>query len=64
MCHECHKPGYLRRDCSVYKKLVAEKVASGEGWWSKCVRRTMSLRFDEQAVIPTVQSPETHICID
>ena len=25
VCHECNKPGYLRKDCFVYKKRMAEK---------------------------------------
>ena len=25
VCHECNKPGHLRRDCFVYKKRMAEK---------------------------------------
>ena len=25
VCHECNKPGHLRKDCTVYKKRMAEK---------------------------------------
>ena len=25
VCHECNKPGYLRKGCTVYKKRMAEK---------------------------------------
>ena len=29
--HECNKPGKLRKDCSVYKRLIAEKGSKPKG---------------------------------
>ena len=29
-CHECNKPGHLRKDCTVYKKRMAEKGGNME----------------------------------
>ena len=30
VCHECNRPGHLRKDCTVYKKRMAEKGAHKE----------------------------------
>ena len=30
VCHECNKPGHLRKDCTVYKKRMAEKGGNKE----------------------------------
>ena len=30
VCHECNKPGHLRKDCFVYKKIKAEKEGNSE----------------------------------
>ena len=30
VCHECNKPGHLRKDCTVYKKRMAEKGGNRE----------------------------------
>ena len=30
VCHECNKPGHLRKDCTVFKKRMAEKGGNEE----------------------------------
>ena len=30
VCHECNKPGHLRKDCTVYKKRLAQKGGNKE----------------------------------
>ena len=74
VCHECNKPGHLRRDCFVYKKLIAEKGNKEKVETPSAVQGAMVetwvyaeedfvFAFGE-AVIAAVHRPETHICID
>ena len=74
VCHECNKPGHLRRDCFVYKKRIAEKGNKEHVETSAAVRGAMveTWEYAEEdyvfalggAVIAAVQRPETHICND
>ena len=74
VCHECNKPGHLRRDCFVYKTHIAEKRHKEKVETSAAVQGAMVETWEYaeedyvfafgEAVIAAVQRPETHICID
>ena len=69
VCHGCNMLGHLRKDCSVYKKRIAESVSKGKGRDS-CSSRHLSkglgvcrqehcIRFgDEETVIAAVHRSE------
>ena len=76
VCHECNKPGQLRKDCTVCKKRLAEKtdtttavqgaIAAVQGAMVETWEYTEDdyvFAFGE-TVIAAIQGPETHICID
>ena len=74
VCQECHKPGHLRKDFSVYKKRIAEKGNKVKVETSAAVQGAMVETWEYaeddyvfsfgEAVIAAVQRAETHICID
>ena len=79
VCHECNKPGHLRKDCTVYKKRMAEKGGNREKTETTAAVQgatvqgamieTWKCTEDDfvfafgETVIAAVQRPETHICI-
>ena len=74
VCYKCNKPGHLRKDCTVYKKRIAEKGNKEKVETPAAVKgatvETWEYTEDDyvfafgEAVIAAVQRPETHICID
>ena len=74
--HECNKPGHLRKDCSVYKKRIAEKgnKPKGESVETTAVVQGAMVEtweYDEEYVFvfgdevsADLQRRETHSCID
>ena len=74
VCHECNKPGHLRRDCSVYKKRIGEKGNKEKVETSVAVQGAMVQTWEYaeedyvfafgEVVMAAVQRPETHISID
>ena len=73
VCHECNKPGHLRKDCFVYKKRMAEKGSKDKVETTAAVQGAMveTWEYTEddyvfafgEAANAAVERPETHICI-